>query len=574
LTGQNDGGKTSLLDAISIFLDQKGQPEQTDYTFKLDSTGEQEQTITLTAQFEISGGERTVLSRYAKFDSDIATISRKYKVDGASPYEYRAKAHSDPRLRKDLATYKNDELLALADELGISLADRRSKERNLEAFAQWISSQPLVDAWTELPREVNSFPDIQIFRSSEALDPEAEISSTLRASFSEKIKREEYSGLIKGVLDKIETEMKQEVEDLIPLIKSYTSGVEQVEVVPQFDFSSGFRTSKLQLRRSKGQLIDLEKGGEGQKRRITLAVWDWRLKVFQRAIAKDGGELILAFDEPDTHLDYISQRKIFDKIRQISDQPKITVLVCTHSLNLIDRVPFTNIVLLELNNVNRTSVNTLKVEEPELVDLFMYQISDNMGLRNSIMLNERCFLIIEGLTEDRAVPVLFHKMYGMSLQAAGIRLLNGEGGSGVRLLAKFLHKNHRKVVFMVDSDVKQSPSSKYFTSKSFREDGIDEATQVFFIGRREFEDAFSDEAWAQAANVDSRKQSGNTWTPQEFVALRSGNFADQVKAMICRETKRDVSKHDLGLSLAKAVDINDVPTEVARCLKRAYTIAN
>lgn len=575
LTGQNDGGKTSLLDAISVFLDQKAQPEQTDYTFKPGSTGEQEQAITLTAQLDISEDEKKILNKYAKFDADSVMISRKYTTTGPSPYEYLAKAHPDPRLRKDLSTYKNEELVALASELGIPLTDKRSKELNLLAFADWISSQTLTEVWTELPRDIlESFPDIQRFASSEALDPEAEISDTLRASFSEKIKGEEYTGPMKGVVDKIEKEMKEEVQDLIPLIKSYTSGVEQVEVVPLFDFSSGFRTSKLQLRRSQGQLIDLEKGGEGQKRRITLAVWDWRLKVFQRASAQEGGELILAFDEPDTHLDYISQRKIFDKIRQISEQPKITVIVCTHSLNLIDRVPFTNIVHFELDGANRTTVNTLKVEDPELVDLFTYQISDNMGLKNSIMLNERCFLIIEGLTENHALPVLFHKMYNLSLQAAGIRLLNGEGGGGVRQLAKFLHKNHRKVVFMVDNDVKQSPAGRYFTSSSFKEDGVDEATQVFFIGQKEFEDAFSDDAWAQAANVAWPKKAGAVWAPQDFAALRSGDFAEKVRAIICKEMKRDVSKPELGLSLAKAVNISSVPTEIASCLKRAYEIAN
>ncbi|MGD0423079.1 MAG: AAA family ATPase [Candidatus Bathyarchaeia archaeon] len=575
LTGQNDGGKTSLLDAIAIFLDPKSQPDQGDYTFKLGSTSEQEQAITLAAQFEVSEEEKVLLNRIATIESGPVKICRKYNPDGPDHYAYRAKAHSDPRLRRDLTECKNEELLAVAADFHIPLTDRRTKERIQEAIIQWLPTQPLVEEWVELPRELLSqFPDIQIFKSSEALDPEGEISNTLRASFSEKIKKEEYAGPIKGVADKIEEAMKREIEDLIPLIKSYTAGVEDVEIVPFYDFSSGLKTSKLKLKRSQGQPIDLEKGGEGQRRRITLAVWDWRLKVFQRATEQERGELILAFDEPDTHLDYISQRKIFDKIRQISEQSKITVLVCTHSLNLIDRVPFTNIAHLELNNENRTIISTLKVEDPALVDLFMYQISDNLGLKNSVMLNERCFLVIEGLTEDRAIPVLFHKMYGMSLQAAGIRLLNGEGCNGVRLFAKFLHMNRRNVVFMVDNDAKESPSAKYFTSNSFRDDGINEANQVFFIGVEEFEDAFSDEAWIRAANTYWRKQSGDDWTLQEFAAARSGDFADQVKAMICREARRDVTKHEVGLSLAKTINITEIPAEIKRCLEHAYAIAN
>jgi len=134
---------------------------------------------------------------------------------------------------------------------------------------------------------------------------------------------------------------------------------------------------------------------------------------------------------PDTHLDYLSQRKVFEIIKKIAQQDGVNAIVCTHSLKLIDRIPLTDVIHFELEG-GTTRINAIEAESPELTELFLYQISDSMGLHNSVMLNERCFLVIEGLTEMGALPVLFRLRFGFSPQAADVRIVNGEGGVGVR----------------------------------------------------------------------------------------------------------------------------------------------
>ena len=46
---------------------------------------------------------------------------------------------------------------------------------------------------------------------------------------------------------------------------------------------------------------------------------------------------ILAFDEPDLHLDYEAQKRIYEVIEQYVNKG-IQVIVATHSINLINRV--------------------------------------------------------------------------------------------------------------------------------------------------------------------------------------------------------------------------------------------
>jgi predicted ATP-dependent endonuclease of OLD family len=309
---------------------------------------------------------------------------------------------------------------------------------------------------------------------------------------------------------------------------------------------------------------------------MTLAVYEWREQVFSSQPDPAGpDQLILAFDEPDTHLDYLSQRKIFEIIKKIGQPEQTNVIVCTHSLNLIDRIPLTDVVHFELEN-RTTRIRTLASEDPELIDYFMYQISDAMGLRNSVMLNERCFLVVEGLTELTALPVLFSIKYGFSPQAAGVRILNGEGGAGARLFAKFLHQNRRNVIFMIDSDTTISPKSRYFTPASLTSDGIDINKQVHFVGAREFEDTFSDSIYLRTAKKHWPKHDGSAWTVEEFSELRDkDHFSDELVALVRRNTRMSIGKPEIGYDVARSLtDASEIPDQILACIEQSYRAAN
>jgi len=287
-------------------------------------------------------------------------------------------------------------------------------------------------------------------------------------------------------------------------------------------------------------------------------------------------QVIAAFDEPDTHLDYISQRKIFDIIKRISVKEGLNVIVSTHSLNLIDRIPLTDVIHFVLGSNGRTALNILKTEDQQLLDLFMYQISDSMGLRNSVMLNERCFLIIEGLTEITSLPILFQVKYKFSPQAGGIRILNGEGGMGARAFAKFLNQNKRNVIFMVDTDTQTSPKSRNFTSASLVSDGFDVNRQVHFVGNVEYEDAFSDEIYLRTAQSSWPKADGTSWRLQEFQDLRgSADFADALLALIRNQTRKMITKPEVGYFVAKSItEVSEIPGTIMSALEHAYNLAN
>jgi energy-coupling factor transporter ATP-binding protein EcfA2 len=371
--------------------------------------------------------------------------------------------------------------------------------------------------------------------------------------------------------------MLRDLDIFLPILRVYCPDVTSINIRPTFDFSNGFRTSKLLLTQSSGSEIDLTKLGQGRRRRITLAVYEWT----EQLITQQEGptpfeQTIVAFDEPDTHLDYTQQRKIFDIIKRISSKDDTNVIVCTHSLNLIDRIPITDIVHFRLEGgITRTSVIT--TDDPDLTDLFLYQISETMGLRNSAILNERCFLVVEGPTEVWSLPVLFKLKFGYLPQAAGIKILDGESGIGARLFAKFLSNNlGRNVIFLVDTDTTLSPHQRHFTREALIEDGYNLETQVHFVGAKEYEDAFTDETYLRAANTFWPKADGSEWNISEFQRLRGeDDFCDELMALIRRQTRSNVSKPKVGKQVAQSLGrLEDIPSEIDRCLQHAHDLAN
>jgi predicted ATP-dependent endonuclease of OLD family len=116
-------------------------------------------------------------------------------------------------------------------------------------------------------------------------------------------------------------------------------------------------------------------------------------------------QTIVVYDEPDTHLDYHHQRKVMKLIREQSALEHVNVLVATHSMNLIDGVDISDVVHLKLVE-ERTVLERLQDNEHNIIDGYLGTLSASLGLRNSVLLHERCFLAVEGETEQQAFPVL------------------------------------------------------------------------------------------------------------------------------------------------------------------------
>lgn len=576
LIGENDGGKTATLDALAAFFSGRGI-EESDFSLQPGQhEGEppRECEITLEAVFRVAAEESSALAErlpLARLEGDRIHLVRRIPIDSPSgPLSIRAKSVPDERLRGDVASLRLEDLRDYADGHSIEVPDRRSKESYIEAIRGTLGDHEWTDAEINATTSVQPLlPIYTIF--PRALDPERILTASLAGIFSQEIQRPQYQGSLDEIKRSIATTLNDEAAKLLPYVQKYSPEIDAVHVEPRFDFERGFQGAALQVIGSQGKRIPLAKCGRGLLQKMCFAVYEWNSEVFRERAQEGARHLILAFDEPDLHLDYGAQRKLFDIIEGFW-QAGIQVIIATHSINFVDRVPLDRLNHYFLDSERHSQVRYFK-PTPETEELFRYQLGASMGLANSLMFFERCFLIVEGKTEIGALPLLFKTYSGASLLSEGIRLLDGEGHGGVRLFAKHFNQSRRAVVFLLDEDVLTTAGTdKLFTLDSLKRDGFQPDSQAHFLGPGEFEYAFSDALWAEVGNKFFPKQGGPPWLEEEMDGMRQDTtrkFGYGLRAAF----RTDATT--LGLKLAQAIDdVADIPEALRKCFDAARQLAN
>lgn len=582
LTGANDGGKTALLQALRFLLGGK-QPTPEDRTWGREDEdpscgldGERHYNeLCVTGRFSLDPDEQQSLGLPAEIE-----LHRRVGATIPATYEILVSVPGDPRLRDLDDNMSLEELRRRAAELTVGPEGRaNAKASYIGPLRRRAAEAPMVVEWIRpAPRVIERLPRFVEFASTEAPDPEREIRSSLAAVFQSLIEDEDIVGPVRKVENQLRDRLTIEAQALRDHIKMRCPELSEIDVVPSVSFSSGFQGVTLLAARGEDAGVGLRASGAGRRRRITLAVWEWTTKLLERAEAADRS-VVIAYDEPDTHLDYSHQRELVDLIRAQAAHPATRILVATHSLNLIDKVDIEDVIHVTLDS-GRTLINRLAGGEHATIDRYLADVSAAMGLRNSVLLHERCFVAVEGSTEAQAFPILFRLATGYSLQAAGLALIAGNSNEGALKVAKFLNDHGRRIHFVIDRDsTTQRGKRKIFRPEALRAQSISDE-QMHLVGDPdELEDLFSDDQWAATANEVWPRADGHPWTATDFRALRGDqtiSFSDGLERMI-RPASEQAPSGKPGYVLAVAHRLQareDVPQQLCTAFDRLLAIAD
>ncbi|MEO6086076.1 MAG: TOPRIM nucleotidyl transferase/hydrolase domain-containing protein, partial [Umezawaea sp.] len=224
----------------------------------------------------------------------------------------------------------------------------------------------------------------------------------------------------------------------------------------------------------------------------------------------------------------------------------VNVVVATHSLNLVDGVDISDVVLLTLDERRRTRVERLGARTGTPIERHLGAVAASVGLRNSVLLHERCFLAVEGDAEQQAIPILFALSEGLPLQASGIALWSVGGNTGALHLAAHLHRRGRAVTLLLGA----GGEDRLAVDKAF---GPDCDAVVTVLATR-FEGLFDEVTWANTANA-AWPRIDRPWSPQDFAPLPGAVGA------LLREHSQDPPANraemimDLVLRLERPVDV-------------------
>ncbi|MFF1475056.1 ATP-dependent nuclease [Streptomyces mirabilis] len=580
LAGRNDGGKSAILTALSFLLGRYRLMEE-DRTYALGegTVGDRCAETWVEGVFTLDAGEQAV----AALPKSVR-IRRIAEGGQAASWQYFGSQPADSRLH-DVDRLLKDDLAELVTEFGLS-PDGPLKGDLLQAVKTYAATAPQRDQWKPLPRELHErLPRLLPFGGKDE-SPDDAVRTALNSCYETLLEDDTLQGRVREIEAEVTQRLEKEADSLCQHIRQHCSDFVGVQVKPEVSFKGGFKRAPLEVSKADGEPVDLSRSGQGSNRRIALAVWEWTSNLLEHselAATAEGEEreptqTIVVYDEPDTHLDYRHQRTVMDIIRKQCALPHVSVVVATHSMNLIDGVDIADVVHLKLSDNGRTVVERLQDDTHNGIDVHLGQIAAAVGLRNSVLLHERCFLAVEGPTEQESVPLLFRLSQGLSLQAAGIALWACGNNEGALHLAGYLVKHHRTVMLMVDAD---SRSNKHFKTEKLIRAGLDLAKQVSYVGEadglNELEELFTDGQWAAAANAHWPREPGNPWTADDFTAHRGGKFSSLILAMIKQQAQENSpnGKTDMVYGLVTTLTTaEDVPHQLQEIFTEVQALAS
>jgi putative ATP-dependent endonuclease of the OLD family len=443
LAGHNDGGKSALLDALAFLLGVRSLSGD-DRSYLATGAVDEDASPVRCESTSVCGTFTLDAFEQEHFDLPEQVQLRRHAGEDLVPrLQIWERLPDDERLH-DLSQHLVPALKGLVAEFGLSPTSSLKADlvKALRVYGRKHASR---SDWLPAPGGLDKrMPQFLSF-DGKAARPDDAVKTALVGRFQSHMADPDLKGRLSAIEDNVKERLRIDAKSLCDHIRSRCPDLAEVFVEPDVSFQQGFRGAPLRIARIAGESVGLDRSGLGSNRRVSLAIWEWTSELLAEeestaapvADPPDGEtpepppvQTIVVYDEPDTHLDYTHQRKIMQLIREQSAIPNVSVLVATHSMNLIDGVDISDVVHLKLDN-HRTVVERLGAGlVSDAIDEHLGKIAASVGLRNSVLLHERCFLAVEGETEQRAFPLLFRLCEGLSLQAAGIALwacFNNEG---------------------------------------------------------------------------------------------------------------------------------------------------
>ncbi|WP_166649695.1 MULTISPECIES: SAP domain-containing protein [unclassified Rathayibacter] len=554
LAGHNDAGKTAIIDAISFLLGSR-KLDDSDRTYLRGGVLDDDEAVRRVAETWVEGTFELRDTESGLGSSPLRV--RRVHRNGTTSLEVLKQVPADVRLR-DYAALKVD---VLKDRLsGLGLPTDGYKADLVSRLDEAATAADTEEMWSPAETTLDrALPAGQRFDAASAVNAETAIQSTLQTAYRGHLESDELQGDVRTIEAELERKLTQDAEEIRDHIMQKVQDIGDVTIRPTVSFTSanGLKSTQITVLNPAGEEIGLQVSGAGRARRIALAVWEHNSTV----LARSGEDVVLLYDEPDTHLDYGHQRELMRLIHEQTTHPNVTVVIASHSMNLIDGTDISDVVHVK-HAEHRTILEHLA--DDSQVGLHLGAIAASVGLRNTVLLHERLFVGVEGETEARVIPVLFKLATGRHLESCGIALWPCHNNEGALRFAQFLAGHERKVSFLVDTDSK-TVAKHVFSDERLMKSGLHPSKHCLYVGDpNEIEDVFSDAQWVTAANDlwirDGDDVPSDTWSEADFASHRGvgKKFSTDVLRMVQRGSSgAPKGKPDMLLSLVLRLKTKD-----------------
>ena len=345
LIGKNDAGKSSILEALSIFFEERPLPDSDDACIHGSADDVRivcefdrlPASLIIDAGVETSLGDEHLLNAEGRLEIhkiyDCST--KKAKLSRIFAYALHPAAEG----MDDLLQRKNKELKKRAKELGVDTEGVDLKVNSQIRQKIWASAVDLkaseseieLDAedsrkiWDQLKKQLPCFALFKADRPSTDQDEEAQ--DPMKAAIKEAIREKEAE--LKAITDHVEREVKAIADKTVEKLKEMDPTLAR-QLNPRFLPPSWSNVFKVKL--TGEEEIPVNKRGSGVRRLILLNFF--RAKAEQEESEKGGSGIIYAVEEPETSQHPDNQRMLMHALSELTEQHGCQVIVTTHTPNL------------------------------------------------------------------------------------------------------------------------------------------------------------------------------------------------------------------------------------------------
>ncbi|MEW5552185.1 AAA family ATPase [Peribacillus frigoritolerans] len=368
LIGENEAGKSTILEAIDIVLNQK--------IFNSASTFEQYFNVENVLRYK----QNPSIENLPKIEIELF-----FGGDEDLDHEYFNGFHSSSNktLNSGISfTYKFDENYR---ELLESIYDEEFTEVFIPTdyyIAEWVTfaGRKYINKKTPLKNVLidNSIRKNNLFDSYSKRIFNNNVGIAERQNLSHQFKKN-----IHNFVNENEEQLN---------IKNYTLGIDENKTVLE---------NLLDL---KSDGVSIQNKGKGKENLIKTEI----------ALEVDSDLILL--EEPENHLSYINTRKLIEEIQKMCGD--VQIIITTHNPLIVSRLNLRNTIW-----INDGKCDSLNDVPKETANYFMK--TDNMQLLNFILAKK--VVLVEGNSEYILLPQLVKNSLGYSFEDKNIEILSGGG---------------------------------------------------------------------------------------------------------------------------------------------------
>ena len=348
---------------------------------------------------------------------------------------------------------------------------------------------------------------------------------------------------------KDETLSEENAKELYENLSEFLPNFKEIDVYIEPDPQMNFNID-VNLINSNNQKISLKKMGDGTNRRTTMAIFKHK---------QDKNDLCYVFDEPDTHLHIKAQLDIFNLFNDLAEDNK-QVIITTHSPFLINEINPRAIKLLSLDSNNTSNIKTL-TEEIES------HVLNDLGINNIDLFFTNKLIIVEGESEQLFLPKFYQKIYNHPLSHKFVKIVKAEGIKEIPNVVR-ITKNafpDTPMYILMDNDSKETEEKLKELIKTYDDLTWD---NVFIIGDKEFEDTFTNEVLVKSINdyLTALNTTEERITIEKIVELRASKYglSTAISNFIQQHTRKSLTKPLFAKFLAKNANKEDVDEKIIK----------